>query len=79
MKQFTVISVIGGHREHANNLCKKMYRDHQKTDMPWYYKKCIKDITLFSNLTDIELDKLINVKTLIPNKLNEDRIRITGL
>ena len=40
--------------------------------MPWYYKNCIKDIAPFSNLTDIELEKLINGKTLIPKKLNEN-------
>ena len=57
------------HRQ-CNNLCKKTYRDFQKTDMPWYCKKCIKDITPFSNLIDIKLDKLINGKTLIPKKLN---------
>ena len=40
--------------------------------MPWHYKKCIKDITPFSNLTNIELDKLIDWKNLIPKKLNEN-------
>ena len=59
------------HRQ-CNNLCKKTYRDLQKTDMPWYCKNCIKDITPFSNLTDIELEILINGKTLIPKKLNEN-------
>ena len=59
------------HRQ-CNNLCKKTYRDLQKTDMPWYCKKCIKDVTPFSNLTDIELDKLMNSRSLIPKKLNEN-------
>ena len=40
--------------------------------MAWYCKNCIKDITPFSNLTDIEFEKLINGKTLIPKKLNEN-------
>ena len=39
---------------------------------PWHCKNCIKDITPFSNLTYIELEKLINGKTLIPKKLNEN-------
>ena len=72
MKLFAVISVIGGVHRQCNNLYKKTYRDLQKTDMPWYCKTCIKDITHFWNLTDIELEKLINRKTLIPKKLNEN-------
>ena len=55
----------------CSNLCKKTYRDLQKTDMAWYCKNCIKDITPSSNLTDIKFEKLINGKTLIPKKLNE--------
>ena len=59
------------HRQ-CNNLCKRTYRDLWKTDIPLYCNKSIKDITPFSNLTDIELDKLINRKTLILKKLNEN-------
>ena len=40
--------------------------------MPLYCNKSIKDITPLSNLNDIELDKLINGKTLILKKLNEN-------
>ena len=40
--------------------------------MPWYCKNCIKDITPFSNLTDVEFEKLINGKTLIPKRVNEN-------
>ena len=59
------------HRQ-CNNLCKKTYGDLEKTDMPWYCKKCIMDVTPFSNLTDIELDELMSRKSLIPKKLNEN-------
>ena len=56
MKLFPVISVIGG------------YIDNTITSV----RKHIKDITPFSNLTDIELDKRMNEKSLIPKKLNEN-------
>ena len=56
MKLFPVISVIGGY---INNAITSL-------------RKYIKDTTPFSNLTDIELDKRMNEKSLIPKNLNEN-------
>ena len=64
----------------CNNITNYCYRKLEKSEDPWYCKKCIKDIVPFSELSQNQLDKILIGKFLTSPKqiLKENMLTFTN-
>ena len=53
----------------CNKITKYCYKKLQKDKSPWYWRQCIGKVIPFSNLTDVQLNRLMKERYLIFQKL----------